>query len=75
MRNLQEQVKIAFCYQKLFWLFTAWMNCSSDLKNTIPTYIINVYKKDQLFFFGMAKDSIPAVTVRVNMKSILIFVA
>ena len=33
MRNLQEQVKKALCYQKLFWPFTLWMNCSSDLKN------------------------------------------
>ena len=33
MRNLQEQVKKAFCYQKLFWHFTVWINCSSDLKN------------------------------------------
>ena len=33
MRNLQEQVKKAFCYQKLFWSFTVWINCSSDLKN------------------------------------------
>ena len=32
MINLQEQVKKAFCYQKLFWPFTAWMNCPSDLK-------------------------------------------
>ena len=31
--NLQEQVKKAFCYQKLFWPFTVWINCSSDLKN------------------------------------------
>ena len=28
MRNLQEQVKKAFCYQKS----TVWINCSSDLK-------------------------------------------
>ena len=33
MKNLQEQVKKAFCYQKLFWPFTVWINCSSDLKN------------------------------------------
>ena len=33
MRNLQEQVKKAFCYQKLFWPFTVWINCSSDLKD------------------------------------------
>ena len=32
MTNLQEQVKKAFCYQKLFWPFTVWINCSSDLK-------------------------------------------
>ena len=32
MRNLQEQVKKVFFYQKLFWPFTAWINCSSDLK-------------------------------------------
>ena len=32
MRNLQVQVKKAFCYQKLFWPFTVWINCSSDLK-------------------------------------------
>ena len=31
MRNLQEQVKKAFCYQKLFWPFTVWINCSLDL--------------------------------------------
>ena len=31
MRNLQEQGKKAFCYQKLFWTFTVWTNCSSDL--------------------------------------------
>ena len=32
LRNLQEQVKKAFCYQKLFWPFTVWINCSSDHK-------------------------------------------
>jgi hypothetical protein len=32
MRNLQEQVKKAFCNQKLFWPFIVWINCSSDLK-------------------------------------------
>ena len=33
LRNLQEQVKKAICYQKLFWPFTVWINCSRDLKN------------------------------------------
>ena len=32
IRNLQEHVKKAFCYQKLFWPFTVWINCSSELK-------------------------------------------
>ena len=32
LRNLQEQVKKVVCYQKLFWPFTVWINCSSDLK-------------------------------------------
>ena len=43
MRNLQEQVKKAFCYQKLFWPFTVWINCSSDLKifeNSWPSALI-----------------------------------
>ena len=32
MKNLQEQVKKAFCYHQLFWTFTIWINCSADLK-------------------------------------------
>ena len=32
LRNLQEHVKKAFCYQKLFWPFTVWVNYSSDLE-------------------------------------------
>ena len=32
LRNLQEQVKKASCYQKLFWPFTIWINYSSNLK-------------------------------------------
>ena len=28
LRNLQEQFKKAFCYQKLFWPFIVWINCS-----------------------------------------------
>ena len=33
LRNLQEQVKKAFCYQILFWPFTVSINCCSNLKN------------------------------------------
>ena len=39
MRNIQEQVNKA-SYQKLFWPFTVWINCSSDLKffaNSCPS--------------------------------------
>jgi hypothetical protein len=31
LRNLQQQVKTAFCYRKLFWPFTVRTNCSNDL--------------------------------------------
>ena len=31
LRNLWEQAKKPFCYQKLFWLLTVWINCSGDL--------------------------------------------
>ena len=37
MRNLQEQIKKAFCYHKLFWPFTVRVNLSSDLKNFRPS--------------------------------------
>ena len=39
MRNLQEQVKKAFCYQKLFWPLTAWINCSRDLKHFANSWL------------------------------------
>ena len=32
MRNRKEQVKKAFCYQKLFWPVTVQTNCSSDFR-------------------------------------------
>ena len=43
LRNLQEHVKKAFGYQKLFWPFTVWINCSSDFKsfeNFQPSYSV-----------------------------------
>ena len=33
LRKLQEQVKKEFCYQKLIWPFSVWINCSCDYKN------------------------------------------
>ena len=29
LRNLQNQVRKAFSYQKLFWIFTVWIKCST----------------------------------------------
>ena len=37
LRNLQEQVEKAFCYQKLIWPFTVWTHCSSDLNFFLQT--------------------------------------
>ena len=55
LRNLQEQVKKAFCYQKLFWPFTVWTNCSSDLKifaNSQPSVSnFNFFSRSQEQFF------------------------
>ena len=31
-------VKEAFCYQKMSWPFTVWINCSSDLKNSASNF-------------------------------------
>ena len=47
LRNLQEQVKKAFCYRKFFWPLTVWINCSSDLKK-IANSVLNF----QSFFLG-----------------------
>ena len=30
LKKKKKKVKKAFCYQKLFWPFTVWKNCSSD---------------------------------------------
>ena len=49
MRNLQEQVKKAFCYQKLFWPFTVRINCSSDLKSfsrSLEQFFLTVGQKN-----------------------------
>ena len=37
-RNLQEQVKKAFCYQKLFWPYTVQTNCSSDREKLLRSH-------------------------------------
>ena len=35
LRNLQEQVKKAFCYQNFIWPFTVWINCSKTSQSLI----------------------------------------
>ena len=49
LRNLQEQVKKAFCYQKLFWSFTVRTNCSSDLKIFSITRTIFSHNRSEQF--------------------------
>ena len=33
LETSRNKLKKPFCYQKLFWPFTIWINCSRDLKN------------------------------------------
>ena len=39
MRNLQEQVKEAFCYQKIFWPLTVWSLLISSLVLVISKFL------------------------------------
>ena len=83
MRNLQEQVKKAFSYQKLFWPFTVWISCFSDLKNfessrpSVSNFKSFSRLLEQLFLtvgqnnFG---NKIPSVT-RTNIQSYLFWSA
>ena len=61
MRNFQEQVKKAFCYQKLCWPFIVWINCSSDLK------ILEILGLQPRFFLTVGQNNfgnkIPLFTV------------
>ena len=49
-RNLQEQVKKTFCYQKLFWPFPVWINCST------LRYLINEYTRLTIQCFALSFD-------------------
>ena len=42
LRNLQEQLKKHSVTQKLFWPFTVWINCSSDIKNFTNIFFLAV---------------------------------
>ena len=64
MRNLQEQVKKAFCCQNLFWPFTVWINCSSNLKNFANSWpsVSNFKSFSQSleqFFLTVGQNKIP----------------
>ena len=50
MRNLQEQVKNVFCYQKLFWPFTVRINCLKDLKK-IANFSLKSFSWSLEYFF------------------------
>ena len=52
MRNLQEQVKKTFCYQKLFWPFTVWID-SSDRKHFVNSRPSASKVKFQKFFTSL----------------------
>ena len=60
LRNLQEQVKKAFCYQTLYWPFTVWTNCiiknqfwpilhSLNLSLTLLVVILNTKQQHKMF--------------------------
>ena len=50
MRNLQEQVKNAFCYQKLLRPFTLWINCSN-----FTFYKFSAFSLEFQNFFSITK--------------------
>ena len=81
MKNLQEQVEKAFCYQKLFWPFTVWTNCSSDLKifrsleqffltqNTIDSCISSTVTQKE-YYLHVTKERKCFHNFQINFKSI-----
>ena len=66
MKNLQEQVRKTFCYQKLFWPFTVQTNCSSDLemfgdvcKDPVLHTLIKGHRTKTWWQVGLAQVSAP----------------
>ena len=62
MRNLQEQVKKTFYYQKLFWPFTVWIHSSSDLKifensRTSASNFNSFYRSIEQFFLTVGQNN------------------
>ena len=79
VRYHQQQDKKVFCYQKLVWPFTAWINCSSDFKkfaNSLPS-ALNFKKFSrslEQFFFTVGQNNfgnkIPLFNVLYDFYSI-----
>ena len=57
VRNLQEQVKKAFCYQKLFWPFTVWINCCSDLNSQQASNFKKFSRSLEQFFLTVGQNN------------------
>ena len=64
MKNLQEQVKKAFCYQKLFWPFTFCINCSSDREKLLK---FEAEGREFAKFLRSLEQSIQTVTGQNNL--------
>ena len=79
MRNLQEQVKKAFCYQKLFGPLTVWINCSSDLKifaNSWPSALNfkRFSRSLEHFFLTVGQNNFGNKIPFISCKTHLVFV-
>ena len=79
LRNKQEQVKKAFCYQQLFWSFIVWINCSRDLKNFANSrpsvsYFKHFSRSQQQFFLTVGQNNFGnKITFLLSRKKIYIF--
>ena len=77
MRNLQEHVKKAFCYQIFFWPFTVWINChfanswpsASNLKSfsrSLQQFFLTVVQNN----FGNKISNISSILITVYQQSV-----
>ena len=82
LRNLQEQFKKTFCYQKLFWPFTVRINCSSDRKTfenswTSASKFKNFPRSLEQFFLTVSQNNfgnkIPLVIERTIISGLFLW--
>ena len=52
-----KKLKKPFCYQKLFWPFTVWINCSSDLKNFAASNFKSFSRSLEQFFLAAGQNN------------------